>query len=141
MDGFILEVCSIITRDEPDGGTVDLERFETWVDDHLVNVLGDYTKGETRSVVVLDNASVHHSDYVLHTISAAAAKVIYTAPYSPDLNPIELIIGQYKAALKRHILLPWDEAHLLGLVSVTRNNARNYYRKCSPRLRSFLYQR
>jgi hypothetical protein len=97
MEGFILEVCSIVIRDEPDGGTVELERFETWVDDHLVNVLGDYAKGEPRSVVVLDNASVHHSDYVVHAIESAGAEVIYAAPYSPYLNPIALMFGQYNA--------------------------------------------
>jgi transposase len=64
--------------------------------------------------VGLDNASVHHSEYVVHAIESAGAKVIYTAPYSPDLNPIELMFGQYKAALKRHTFLPWDEAHLVG---------------------------
>ena len=66
-----------------------------------MNVLGDYAKGEPRSVVVLDNASVHHSEYVVHVITTAGAKVIYTAPYSPDLNPIELMFGQNKASLKR----------------------------------------
>lgn len=29
------------------------------------------------------------------------AKIVYTAPYSPDLNPIEFFFSVYKAALKR----------------------------------------
>jgi hypothetical protein len=67
---------------------------------------------------------------VVHAITTTGAKVIYTAPYSPDLNPIELMFGQYKAALKRNTKLPWAQAHLLGLMSVKPRNARNYCRKC-----------
>jgi transposase len=42
-------------------------------------------------VAVLDHASIHHSDCVVELIEGAGARVIYIAPYSPDLKPIELL--------------------------------------------------
>ena len=58
---------------------------------------------------------------------------IYTAPYSPDLIPIELTFGSYKAALRRHRKEPCDpcdRAHNYGLTSVTPDIARAHFRHC-----------
>ena len=41
------------------------------------------------SVVILDNASIHHVEAVTQLISATGALVQFLPPYSPDLNPIE----------------------------------------------------
>ena len=51
---------------------------------------------------------------------------------SPDLNPIELMFHSYKAALKRHSgkNVPWDVAHVHGIMSVTPDIARSYFKKC-----------
>ena len=82
--------------------TVDTERFIEWVENRLLPVLGRYEKGEARSVVILDNASIHHDDEIVDLIESTGARVIYTAPYSPDLNPIEFMFGQYKKGLQRN---------------------------------------
>ena len=43
-----------------------------------------------RSVVILDNASIHHIDSVVELIEDhAGARVMFLPPYSPDLNPLE----------------------------------------------------
>jgi transposase len=42
-----------------------------------------------RSVVVMDNASFHHSDTIERLFVDAGVVLLYLPPYSPDLNPIE----------------------------------------------------
>ena len=98
INGFIPQACDLILRgnslqeeiDNPLIGTVGTERVELWVEQFLVPVLGNYSKGEPRSVVVLDNATVHHSPKIRQLILSAGAVIIYLAPYGPDLNPVEL---------------------------------------------------
>jgi transposase len=40
-------------------------------------------------VLVMDNASFHHSDWVKEMCIDAGVKLMYLPPYSPDLNPIK----------------------------------------------------
>ena len=44
-----------------------------------------------RSVVVLDNAAIHHTRRPIELIQSVGALVHFLPPYSPDLNPIEEI--------------------------------------------------
>lgn len=39
------------------------------------------------SVVIMDNASIHHINSVIHAINVVGALVRFLPPYSPDLNP------------------------------------------------------
>ena len=128
VDGFIVECCDIILCNED--GTVDTERFLSWVLIRLCPALGRYDRFENRSIVVLDNATIHHDDRVVRAIEATGARVIYTAPYSPDLNPIEWMFAQYKKAVLRHDKLDWTQAHAVALCAVTPKNAQAYFRRC-----------
>lgn len=128
VDGFIPESCDIVLRDED--GTVDTERFLLWVQTKLCPMLGRYDRMEKRSVVVLDNATIHHDDRVVKAIEATGALVIYTAPYSPDLNPIEWMFAQYKKAVMRHDKSDWAQAHVMALHAISPRNARAYFRRC-----------
>lgn len=138
INGFVVDACDTVLRErgdndpDPTRGTVDGERFKQWVVDKLIPILGKYSNGEPRSVVVLDNASVHHVDGIVEAIAAAGAKVIFTAPYCPEYNPIETMFRVYKASLRRcrgadpHI--HWLDAHCIGLESVTPAIARSLFR-------------
>ena len=54
-----------------------------------------------RSIVVMDNASVHHVDRVVATIQQTGALVRFLPPYySPDLNPIKEVFAKVKSYLK-----------------------------------------
>ena len=55
----------------------------------FIPILGDYSKGQNRSVVMIDNASTHMMRRVVDMIEEKGAKIIYSAPFSLDLNPIE----------------------------------------------------
>jgi hypothetical protein len=54
------------------------------------------------SVLVLDNFVTHHNEDFIAMVEDAGAYVLHLAPYSPDLNPIELLFAQLKAWLRRH---------------------------------------
>ena len=59
-----------------------------------------------RSVVVMDNASIHHVDTVTRLIEGqCGAKLCYLPPYSPDLMPAEGVFSQIKSILKENYKL------------------------------------
>ena len=57
------------------------------------------------SVIVLDNAKIHHGGRLASLCDAANVLLIYLPPYSPDLNPIEKVFSVLKSKLKRHHVL------------------------------------
>jgi transposase len=68
--------------------------FTGFIESFLVPVLrpGD--------IVVMDNLSSHKASCVAEAIEAAGAEVWYLPPYSPDLNPIELMWSKVKNHLR-----------------------------------------
>ena len=68
----------------------------------LVPTLGNFSLAEPRSVVVMDNARVHNPADVEDLVTAAGAKIIWTAAYSPELNPIERCFALYKKWIQRY---------------------------------------
>ncbi|KAI1829276.1 hypothetical protein DTO006G1_9806 [Penicillium roqueforti] len=57
---------------------------------------------EPKSVLVMDNASFHHSERMTQMCVDAGVKLVYLPPYSPDLNPIEELFDELKAFIKRN---------------------------------------
>ena len=47
-------------------------------------------------LVVMDNLSSHRSAMAIEAIESVGARVVYLPPYSPDLNPIEMIFSKVK---------------------------------------------
>lgn len=67
-------------------GSTDAAVFEDFVDELLCHCR---RWPEPKSVLVMDNASFHHSERISQMCADAGVKLVYLPPYSPDLNPIE----------------------------------------------------
>jgi len=52
-------------------------------------------------IVVMDNLKPHKAFGVREAIEAAGGKLLYLPPYSPDLNPIEMLFAKLKALLRK----------------------------------------
>ena len=71
-------------------GTCDSTLFNFWLENFLLPALGpDY-------VVIMDNAAFHKSEQTKLLIKNAGCQLLFIAPYSPDLNPIEKFWGNLK---------------------------------------------
>ena len=66
---------------------------------NLSRQLGEFThKGD---IVVMDNMRSHHVKEVAETLHAAGIELRYLPPYSPDMNPIEMLWSKVKALLRK----------------------------------------
>ena len=82
-------------------GNVNSDVFMNFVQRCLLPILLPFDGGDNPcSVVILDNASIHHVEAVTQLISATGALVRFLPPYSPDLNPIEEAFSQVKSYLR-----------------------------------------
>ena len=54
------------------------------------------------SILILDNASVHHTHPIQSLLKDCGILAIFLPPYSPDYNPIELAFSYVKYYLKLH---------------------------------------
>ena len=53
-------------------------------------------------MLIMDNASIHHSSRVKRMCEAAGVLLIYLPPYSPDLNPIEEFFAELKSFMRKY---------------------------------------
>lgn len=76
-------------------GPVNGAIFLAWVKQFLLPTLrpGD--------VVVLDNLGSHKGQAVRRAVRAAGARLLFLPPYSPDLNPIEMVFAKLKTLLRK----------------------------------------
>lgn len=81
-------------------------------------------------IVVMDNLPAHKVGGVRAAIEAAGATLLYLPPYSPDLNPIEMMFAKLKALLRgtaaRTIPALW-QAIAAALDRFTPSECRNYF--------------
>ena len=81
-------------------GNVNSETFVQFIQRSLLNIIQPFDGSNPKSVVILDNASIHHVDKVVDLICASGALVRFLPPYSPDLNPIEEVFSKVKSYIK-----------------------------------------
>jgi transposase len=85
--------------------------FRAWLEQYLAPTLAE---GDT---VIMDNLPAHKVAGVRAIIEKTGAKLLYLPPYSPDLNPIEMMFAKLKALLRkakeRTIDKLWDRIGLI----------------------------
>lgn len=81
-------------------------------------------------IVIMDNLPAHKVMGVRAAIEAAGAELLYLPPYSPDFNPIEMVLAKFKALLRgaaaRTIPALW-QAIAAALDHFTPGECRNYF--------------
>ena len=119
--------CSMVVD-----GAIDRRFFDAFVEDILVDQLrpGD--------VVVLDNLSSHKSERARKRIESRGAELVFLPPYSPDLNPIEMVFSKIKQLLRslacRTQTALWTAMQSV-LDAVTPSDAANCFTHCGYSLR------
>jgi transposase len=105
-------------------GPMDGASFEAYMSQSLIPALAP------GSIVVMDNLGAHKGTAIQEMLRAAGAELWYLPPYSPDLNPIELMWSKVKASLRgaqarTHQTLIEAIAHALD--EVTPQHCRNFF--------------
>jgi transposase len=61
-----------------------------------------------RSVIIIDNASIHRSPEVAALCARTRVKLVSLPPYSPNFNPIEEFFTELKAFIKKHWMMVFE---------------------------------
>lgn len=80
-------------------GSTDSVVFEEFIQE-LLPLLGKFPA--PKSVLVIDNASFHHSRRIRRMCEAVGVRILFLPPYSPDFNPIEEYFAELKRFIKKH---------------------------------------
>ena len=80
-------------------GSCNRNLFEMWLEQCLLPQL------QRGNVIVIDNASFHHSQAIDEIVAEAGCELWYLPPYSPDLNKIE----HWWFVLKNWMRQRWNE--------------------------------
>jgi len=108
-------------------GPTDTEVFQAYVREVLCPSL------RPEDIVVMDNLGPHKNAETLALITAVKASVLFLPPYSPDLNPIEMMWGKVKALLRKaeaRTHLDLLQAITNALRAVTPQDAANWFAHC-----------
>jgi transposase len=108
-------------------GPTDAAVFLTYVQDCLSPALGP------GDLVVMDNLSSHKVKGVVEAIQAVGADVWYLPPYSPDLNPIEMMWSKVKSILRSIAAGTLESLHQAigtALTAVTPSDLMGYFHHC-----------
>ena len=84
-----------VTTDHVNG-----EVFEHFVCNFILPIILPFNGNNPRSVLVMDNASIHHLERIEDIITGVGAKILFLPPYSPDLMPLEEVFAKVKSILK-----------------------------------------
>ena len=96
--------------------TVNGDKFFDFLRASLIPNMMAFNGTNPRSIVIMDNCSVHHVEEVTELLRQAGIVVLFLPPYSPDLtpledlnpleplNPLEEAFGYVKGYLRKHEL-------------------------------------
>ena len=85
------------------------------------------------SVIILDNAKIHHNRELVEMIKELGCRVEFLPAYSPDFNPIETAFSTIKSWIKRNrdfMNAMNDPIHALMIAcsQITSDMAAEYFR-------------
>ena len=110
--------------------SVTSNEFMDFITSSLLPILQPFDGVNAHSVVVMDNASIHHVDEVIDKIESTGSIVQFLPPYIPDLNPIEEAFSKVKANLRKNkslIDFLYVETFLLyAFTTITVNDCQNW---------------
>jgi transposase len=114
-------ITAPLVVDRPMNGVI----FQAWLAQHLAPTLAE------GDIVIMDNLPAHKVAGVREIIEKTGAKLFYLPPYSPDLNPIEMMFAKMKALLRkakeRTVDELWDRIGTI-LDEVTSLECSNFFR-------------
>lgn len=67
----------------------------------FIKVLIPLMLSSGKDILIMDNINFHHSKIIKHLLSEHNIKIIYTPPYSPQFNPIEIAFSIIKRDFKK----------------------------------------
>lgn len=105
-------------------GPVNAEIFLAWVIQFLLPTL---RRGD---IVVLDNLGSHKRAAVRRAIRSVGAHLLFLPPYSPDLNPIEMVFAKLKTLLRKANARSFEQIHAAIarlLKTITPHDCRNFF--------------
>ncbi len=76
-------------------GPIDGESFLAYVEQLLLPTL------KPGDIVIVDNLGSHKAKAVRDALRSVGAKLFFLPPYSPDLNPIEMVFAKLKTLLRK----------------------------------------
>lgn len=129
MNGM-LDVC-ITTQ------TVCADKFYEYAETCLLPYLLPFNGVNPNSVVVMDNAAIHHVESVVNLIESTGAIVMFLPPYSPDIMPIEECFSKVKSYLRANdpLIQIQNETEIEDMLvsafaNVTPNDCYNWIKHC-----------
>ena len=81
-------------------GSVNGETFESFICECILPIILPFDGNNPRSILVMNNASIHHCERIKDIIAGVGAKILFLPPYSPDLMPLEEVFSKVKSTLK-----------------------------------------
>ena len=108
IHGFVVEACELVFKGDVHQvqGTIDGERFVEYVRHFFVQVLGNYAESEPRSIVIMDNASIHNYPEVRRLVNEAGASSQSCLTVDHNLNRIVQKIKSQRFLLRLTIFHP-----------------------------------
>ena len=76
--------------------------FFDYIRGTLIPQMSPFDGTSPKSILVMDNCSIHHVDEVKEILQDAGIPIFFLPPYSPDYNPIEEAFSYVKTYLRKH---------------------------------------
>ena len=117
-------LLDVKTHKETSNGDI----FYDFIHTHLIPHLCPFDGHSSRSVVVLDNCSIHHCTEVIASLRDIGVMVHFLPPYSPDLNPIEEAFSKVKTELRsiEAQFIDIETALLASFATITEQDCRGW---------------